>query len=491
MSGNGHSQDARRILLLAILAGMSSLLYWLAFTRVYNLSELIDRPLFDLYDYSQIHPHARWWLAGAFLILGGLYWAGWRTARQVRGRTAWAIVLGGAIVSSLVLLFMYPIGATDIFDYIMHGRILSIHQANPFHSVPRDFGQDPFLAYAGWKDHPSAYGPFWTLLNGGVARLAGDGILSNVLAFKLLCGLFFFAGIAVVAAILRRQVPDFALAGVLVLAWNPLVLYETLGNGHNDIAMAFWMLVAVLFMTRRRYTLTVVALVTGALFKFTPILLLPAAGFIALRRLSTSRERVRFVMGAAAAGAILPALAYLPFWRGAQVLTVFQNVDLFTTSLPAFLVAWLQPRWGQELAGAVIGPAAVLLAGLFALWQGYRAHKSDSWEAFPRAAFRIVLFYLLFTAVWFQEWYTIWPVALAALLPWSRAVPLALLVNYAGLTKPLIFVPLWLWQQPLPPKTWRELRLGPAVLALPWMVLLIRFWATRIGVLRGRPSGEE
>lgn len=477
-------------MLLAVLGGTSSLLYWVAFTRVYNLFELYDQPLFDLRGYSQTHPNARWWLAGAFLILGGLYWAGWRTAQQIRGRTAWVVVLGGAIVSSLVLLFMYPFGAADIFDYIMHGRIMSIHGANPFYNVASEFGQDPILAYAGWKDYPSAYGPFSTLLNAGVASLTSDSIIANVLVFKLLYGVFFLASIALVAAILRRQAPEYALAGVLALAWNPLILYETFGNGHNDMAMAFWMLLAILFMIQRRHIPAVAALVTGALFKFTPILLLPAAGFIALRRLSTSRQRVRFVLGATIATVIVLVLAYLPFWRGPQVLTVFQNIDLFTTSLPAFLVAWLQPRWGQELAGDVVGPAAVLLAVLFALWQGYRAGKSDAWQAFPRAGFRIVLFYLLFSAVWFQEWYTMWLVPLAALLPWSQAVPLAILVNYAGLTKPLIFAPLWLWQRPLPSKAWRELRLGPAVLALPWLVMLIRFWAARIGFSRDRPADE-
>ncbi len=44
-----------------------------------------------------------------------------------------------------------------------------------------------------------------------------------------------------IAAILRRLAPDRLLAGVVLFLWNPVVLYETIGQGHNDVAMLFWM----------------------------------------------------------------------------------------------------------------------------------------------------------------------------------------------------------------------------------------------------------
>ena len=102
-----------------------------------------------------------------------------------------------------------------------------------------------------------------------------------------------------------------------------------------------------------------------------------------------------------------------------------------------------------------------------------------SWLSFPRAAFAILVFYLLLTCLWFQNWYAVWPLALAALFPPGYEVRLAVLLGYAGLAKPLIFEPLWLWQRPLPPKPWRELRLGPAVLILPWPYALYAWVRTR------------
>ena len=58
----------------------------------------------------------------------------------------------GATVSSVVLLLMFPFGAADVFDYIMHGCILSIYDANPFYAAAQEFPQDPFIAYVTWRE---------------------------------------------------------------------------------------------------------------------------------------------------------------------------------------------------------------------------------------------------------------------------------------------------------------------------------------------------
>jgi hypothetical protein len=464
--------NARALTLLAGAAVLSALVYWLAFSRAYSLLDLYNQPVFDLRRRARAVPAARWWLLAAFLVQSGWYWLGLRAARRARGPAAWPIVLMGALVSAAILLFMFPFGAADIFDYIMHGRILGVYDANPFVQVGSNFPRDPFCPYMAWRDQPSTYGPLWTMLGGVVARLAGDGVVANVLAFKLLAGVFFFAGVGVIADTLRRIAPERALAGVVTLAWNPIVLYETFGNGHNDMAMIFWVLAAAGLIARRRYTLAILALVVGGLFKYIPILLLPAAGLIALRGLPGMWARLRFVLIAGLAAVLLIELAYLPFWNGLETLAFVRRRDLYTTSLPAFLYAWLQVPWGAERARFILGTATAMLTVAFALWQGVRAWCDCSWLSFPRAAFWIALFYLLFTCLWFQEWYTVWPAALAALMLSDRAMWLSASLNLAGVTKPLIFAPLWLWLDPLPPGPWRELRLGPAVLALPWLALL-------------------
>jgi len=463
----------RALAALAVIAGFSGLIALLACSRPYNLLEFYDHPLYDLLRHSRTVPNARWSLLAAFLAWGCAYLAGWRVAHQAHGRPAWIIVIGGALLSATILAFMFPIGAADLFDYIMHGRIAGVHGVNPFFNTGREFPDDPFFAYMAWHDSPSTYGPLWVLASAAAARLAGDSIIANVLVFKLLIGIFFFGSIGLVAATLRKVAPERALKGVLVLAWNPVVLYETFGNGHNDMLMVFFVLAAVWLLTRRRYTLAILALAAGALIKYIPLLLIPVAGLLALRDLPDMRARLRFVLITVYATIALCVLAYYPFWKGPETLTITTRQGLLTTSLPAALWAWLEPGWGDRYARVFAGRSAVVITGLFVVWQSFRAWRDRSWASFPCAAFWILTLYLLFTCLWFQEWYTIWPVALAAILPADGTVLLATMLNLGGLTRPYVFGPMWLWRNPLPSGRWRELRLGPTVLALPWLSLLV------------------
>ncbi|MBI1882480.1 MAG: hypothetical protein HYR94_30265, partial [Chloroflexi bacterium] len=450
-------QNLTAVILLVGLAGLSLFIYLWAFVLPYNLLEWYQQPKLTLRYFTKNDPQAQWWLVWAFLVQGGLYWLGWRLALQARGRAAWLTVLGGAAAFSAVLLFLYPLDAADIFDNIMHGRILGVYGANPFRAVANQFADDPFYPYVAWQRTPSAYGPIWETLAGGVARLAGDGIIANVLAFKLLGGLFLAVGIGLVAVILRRLAPERALAGVTLLAWNPVVLYETIGNGHNDIAMAIWLLVAAWAILSRRYSLAVVALLLGVLIKFIPLLLIPLVGVIAWRDLPNTPARLRFLTVTTLSAIALIVIAYGPFWYGLEGLGLDRRAKLFTASLPAVIHAWLQLNWGVKDIGWQIGLIAASLTGLFILWQSWRTWRDRSRLNFTQAAFNILIFYLLVTCLWFQQWYVVWPLTMAALLPPGHAPRLAILFSYAAMSKHLIFGPLLFWTLPRPPRSRLEL----------------------------------
>ena len=509
-------QVASRRLALWVLLGagaLSVLCYWWFFVRPIGLLDLAQRPLQDLFKLSLTDPGAHGRIIAGYLSLGALYWLGWRAAQRIErkdARAAWIIVAASALTAAATLLFMYPFGAADLFDNIMHGRILGVYGGNPFTEPAVQFSADPIYPFTAWRRAPSAYGPAWEALAGGVAwlvnQIGGASIVANAVAFKLLGGAFLAASVAVVALVLRRKAPERALAGVVLLAWNPVILVETLGNGHNDIAMIFWVLAAAWALVGGRYTLAVLALVVGALVKFVPVLMLPAALLVAWRDVGRERKetgerrkpggtsrtvsrftfhvsrftfhvprftpRLRFLILTSLAAAALILLFYVPFWQGVETLSIERRQALFTSSLPAAAWAALLPSLGKELAGQRVSTVAVALTALFALWQGVQAWRDRSWLGFTRASFNIIMFYLLITCLWFQSWYAVWPLGLAALLPPGHAARLAALFGYVALAKPLFFEPLWLWQRPLPPKEWRELRLGPALMALPILYAL-------------------
>ncbi len=469
----------RPTLLLLGIAALSALIYWFGLTQPYHLFDLYQQPLLDLRNLTQGHPEELWPLIVEFVILFGLYLAAWHIARRSVSRSAWLIVIGGAIIFSAIVLFMYPYDAADIFDNIMHGRILSVYGANPFRDVAVQFSSDPVFPYVAWRRTISAYGPGWEIVAGLSARLAGNDLLTNVFIFKLVLAGFMAGCAGFIAVILRRLAPERMLAGVVLFVWNPVVLYETIGQGHNDVAMLFWMLLAVWLLLEKRYTLTIVALLIGALFKYIPVLFILVALAIALRDLGAVRSRLRYLSVTVLASILLLVFAYAPFWNGIETLSITRRMNMYTTSLPAVAYNLLQFRLSQEAAARDVSLTALVITLIAALALAWRAWRDRSDLSFTRSMFYLTAFYLLLTVPWFHAWYAVWIVGLAALLPIGHAVRFALLFSFAVLSEPLIFGPQLLWPT-RPPEESRliEVYLGPLVMTLPWLYAMYAMFDT-------------
>jgi len=461
---------------------ISAFIYILAFWLPANLLALYNQPRLDLSLLFQGGVLAYVRLSVAFVLLGLLYWGGYRlTNQQSQGQAAWTIVIVGTLVFILIFLFMAPFDAADIYDNIMHGRIFGIYNANPFKQLIADYPQDPFYQYAAWKQARAAYGPLWELLAGLTARLAGDGIIANVLAFKFLPGMSHLASMGIVFLYLREHAPEKALSGVLLLGWNPVLLYETWGNSHNDLAMTVWFLFAFWWISKRLYSLAVLSLFLGALVKYIPILLIPAVVVIAWRDLRQTNLRFAFLAKTAIGAGLLAILAYAPFWNGPTTLDVGRRMQLFTTSLPSTIYKALTPFLGAQEAGQIVSLLALGLLFLFILYQSLSAGKGDPANDYLRATFNILVFYLLAVCLWFHQWYGLWLITLSPLLE-KRNQRFALLFGFWVMSQKLLFGPLLVPRivEAAPEQVvWLEALLALGILGVPWLFYLWNFLSSR------------
>jgi hypothetical protein len=209
-----------------------------------------------------------------------------------------------------------------------------------------------------------------------------------------------------------------------------------------------------------------------------------------------------------AACSALIVLLNAPFWRGGDPFNVARRSNLFTTSLPALLQAQLEPSLGEAQSEKFVVSFAIFLTvvvtGLLT-WHAWRDYKNET-NALPQKipvqnstwiipvrvwAFQLSI-YLLFTCLWFQPWYVIWPLSLAAILPEGALGRLVVLFSGAVSFKTSVFNLLLPLDGSLPPKSWRETILGPAILGIAWV------YATYLGVkslwqnrntARQKPSG--
>ncbi|HEY8597875.1 MAG TPA: hypothetical protein VIL85_05550 [Thermomicrobiales bacterium] len=430
-----HATRSQLPLLLALIALglLSAALYYGALVRPYLLTQYVAEPLLDLGKIGGYDPEAGWRYTLPLLALWLMYLVAGALAPRLRGeRALLALAFGGALGCGLILLWLYPITAADIFNYALYG-LVQHRGGNPLVVPPDSVIGPPLIGYSAWPQHPSPYGPLWQGIAWLVTAVTGERLLAGIALFKAFlfaCHLLNIALIARLAAASGVSRPGVA---ALRYAWNPLLLYETAGGGHNEIALLTGLLLALWALTTRRHALTLPLATLAALTKLTGALWLAPLALTWLPR--AWRERRWTAPGWAFGGTLLLGVAcYLPFWADGHALDgVRRQADLYTTSL-AGLTLIANERYGfpfqpQQLLDLLKG-LALAVVGLTIL--GDRPRDESAGEA-ARAAFDVSLAYLLVGALWFQPWYLVPLVGLAPLVgPARRAIAVCYALGATG-----------------------------------------------------------
>jgi hypothetical protein len=424
------------MLFLAVVVA-TALLYAVWAVWVPLLPDNLYVPLLDL---GKITGY-RWPSALLFLLLVlslyAWYALGYRQVR--RGGVGLPLILGAGALFCAELVWAYPATAVDVFGYVAHGRLLAFHSANPFILAPDEFPSDPIIKYLAFPDEPSQYGPVWVLLGDGLASIAHGDLLVEVLLYKGAAAVAHIGGAALIYAIAKRLGADLALARACayLYLWNPMLLWESIANAHNDgVMMLFGLLGAWLFVAGIDL-LVLPAISAGALVK-VPLTLIAPLLFIGVWQ----RNRARAIEGALLAVA-LAAVVYRPFWEGVNTLTALRRTDLFTASLGSVLRLALEPSLGLADATAVaryVSLGAFGAVAVVAVWMAVRAYTSQDTL---RAAYVILLGGVLLATTWYQAWYVTWPFAIGAALPETRRHWEIALLSLGGLLQYFVFIYLW------------------------------------------------
>uniref|UniRef100_A0A832I148 DUF2029 domain-containing protein n=1 Tax=Eiseniibacteriota bacterium TaxID=2212470 RepID=A0A832I148_UNCEI len=286
-------------------------------------------------------------------------------------------VLAVAVAARLLLLPVPPSLSGDIHRYVWEGRVLAAG-GNPYRQAPLDPALAPLRDARVWPhvNHPHLSTIYPPLAEAGFALVAA--LAPGVAAMKLWIVLHDVGLVVVLLAwARRRRVPE---AAVLAYAWNPLVLVEYAGTGHNDPTALVWL--ALAFMLReRRPVAAALALAAAVLVKLVPLLALP----FLLRRWPW-RARLAALLPLAAGLAAFWALtrgtdsglsAYWGSWRNNEL--AFHYLDralgghaaarAATLAAVAAAAAWAWRRnWAPERATALLVATALLLAPAFHPW---------------------------------------------------------------------------------------------------------------------------
>jgi hypothetical protein len=180
--------------------------------------------------------------------------------------------------------------------------------------------------------------------------------------------------------------------------------------------MLAFVLAAFLAWERGRWTWAVVAMTLSVLVKAPP---LPLLGLLSVAVVAQAPGwQVKLQRAAISAGfvAALMGVAYLTFPQSlASALNLRGRAELFTNSLPAVAMRSLQLAMPQAAAESLARTGALLAFALFGTWKAWQTWKEPA--RLLRSSFETIAFLLLLATPWFQPWYALWLVALAAIYP--------------------------------------------------------------------------
>ncbi len=341
------------------------------------------------------------WVAAGLLATGtamfiayalAVYWS-WNRRASVR-TLGWVAGVAGAMF--VISTFALPNLNTDIFNYITRARVSTVYDSNPHYVPASDFPQDPIAPYASERIAHIVGDKLalWTWISMPLARLAGDSPTANLLMFRAAFLLFNLANIYLIYRILNRIAPRHVLAGLILYAWNPIVL--VLGQSKTDTVMVFFLLVGVLLLVSGRARLASAALAASVLIK---LITLPLVAIYWTRELW--QRHWKLVAASILSFSTVVVITNLPLWQGPELI--------------------LNHLWvGLGEAGASTAKSGMLkrflllpiVAGLL-LSVGFTKDKSDL--ALLRRWAVVMLFFALFLSRISHAWYLMTPIAVVAL----------------------------------------------------------------------------
>ena len=372
----------------------------------------------------------------------GLYIGAWIFSMfalwNVRGQSyrrldVW-LLMAFALLFRLTLLFSLPIQEDDFYRYLWDGKVVA-SGLNPYRVAPLtvlNFGrglspsaESPVLAgddaalqrFAGIAaqddrfalilsrvNHPAVPTVYPPLAQAvfGLAALAAPGTLLVLrlvfLGFDLaLCGLL--------VTILRHLGLNALL--VLVYAWSPLVIKETINSAHYDVVPTFFLVLALLLSLRKRALLAHFSLALAILGKIYPLLLVP----IFMWHTVVNHGRARALLGAVLVIGVV-TLGYVPFvaagsmlWQGT---VVFADRWQTNSLLFPLLRRSVGERWvANAIVTLVLGGALLTLL----IRHDLRDERSFLWVNF----LTLGLLFLLSPVA--NPWYFLWLVPFLCVFP--------------------------------------------------------------------------
>lgn len=344
---------------------------------------------------------------------------------------------------TLTVFMAFPALSRDIFDYNNANRVAFLHQQNPWIYPAKTFPDDSEIYYGSWITRASVYPPVSFLLSTGVYYLFGYEVIPALIGFKLLAvGLFLTIGY-----LLWKHLPSNKQKYAYLFWFNPLILIEFIGNGHNDLALSLFVVLGFIVMLNKQIFLSGIFFILGILAKFSIGLYVPIIWLKQVRKQPVTA--FGWLVG------ILAGIALGFMLMGESGTYLLANLSdqfsVYLHSIPSFLRLLLMGFLGQERQEAAEVIQKVITLTIFLGISGYYLLKRKLTLADQMSV--VMMLYLWIQAPMLQPWYIAWYLPLISLVKNNRirvagiVFCLSSLLSYPAFFVSLYLQPLSMWWQ--------------------------------------------
>ena len=321
------------------------------------------------------------------------------------------------IITSALFALVLPMTSTDIFYYIATGWSEAKYKINPYYTSvyelkqTTDIQNDEILEKMPktWEQQKIVYGPFWQATSKTLAMLSFGNLTLALLIFKL-----FNLGLHLINCMLIQKITNKKML-TLIYALNPLILFESITNVHNDILLVSFILLALyLAIKKKNIVLSIIALSIATAVKYVAILIVPFL-VIWYYRNEKVQKRILKAIGLALIFLIVLAGIYLIYTRDVQVLQgIITQQGKYAKSLLLSIYLIINPK--------VANNVSIIFTSVFALIYITEViinlfKKQVSLQKNLRISYTMILLLLFFVITNFQVWYIIW---LMTLIMWQN-----------------------------------------------------------------------
>jgi len=348
----------------------------------------------------------------SFVAYGIAIWLVW--GQPLKKRLV-AFVLSAGVLFLLLSAFALPTYNTDIFNYMLRGRLAAVYHLNPYYHAAASIAADPVAPFANrrYTQQPGGKLPAWMVFNIVLAKLNPRSTARGLMQYRMFFFLISLLNLGLVAAILQKTKPRFVLTGMLVFAWHPIL--DLFSTSKTDTLMAFYLLLAIYALVSRRKYVDVLFLTLSV---FVKLITLPLFALYFLRDLRLQHWRT-FAKHCFIA-LLVAVLIYLPFMRH-----------------PAL---WLQ-HFGLLAAGGSSAPGilkAIVKAGFALLILGLAFFQNQEQKRLLFSWALLLLYFAMFITHVGMAWYLITLVAVVSVVPDWR-----LLLLTGAISLPSLLINFW------------------------------------------------